>query len=68
MQWANEIAGVGGVEVAPLWKGPGTVGLYLIDTDKRAASQDIVDAVQQYIDPSQDGQGEGAAQPVRLSR
>lgn len=61
MQWANEIAGVGGVEVAPLWKGPGTVGLYLIDTDKRAASQDIVDAVQQYIDPSQDGQGEGAA-------
>ncbi|MEC0204230.1 baseplate J/gp47 family protein [Paenibacillus lautus] len=61
MQWANEIAGVGGVEVAPLWKGPGTVGLYLIDTDKRAASQDIVDAVQQYIDPSQDGQGEGVA-------
>ncbi|MCV4233435.1 baseplate J/gp47 family protein [Virgibacillus sp. LDC1] len=61
MQWANEIAGVGGVEVAPLWKGPGTVGLYLIDTDKRAASRDIVDAVQQYIDPSQDGQGEGVA-------
>lgn len=61
MQWANEIAGVGGVEVAPLWKGPGTVGLYLIDTDKRAASQDIVNAVQQYIDPSQDGQGEGVA-------
>lgn len=61
MQWANEIAGVGGVEVAPLWKGPGTVGLYLIDTHKRAASQDIVNAVQQYIDPSQDGQGEGVA-------
>lgn len=61
MQWANEIAGVGGVEVAPLWKGPGTVGLYLLDTDKRAASPDIVDAVQQHIDPSQDGQGEGVA-------
>lgn len=61
MQWANEIAGVGGVEVAPLWKGPGTVGLYLLDTDKRAASPDIVNAVQQYIDPSQDGQGEGVA-------
>lgn len=61
MQWANEIAGVGGVEVAPLWKGPGTVGLYLLDTDKRAASTNIVDAVQQHIDPSQDGQGEGVA-------
>ena len=61
MQWANEIAGVGGVEVVPLWKGPGTVGMYVIDTDKRAASKDIVDAVQKYIDPTQDGQGEGMA-------
>lgn len=61
MQWANEIAGVGGVEVVPLWEGPGTVGLYVLDTDKRAASKEIVDAVQQHIDPSQDGQGEGVA-------
>ncbi|WP_106766822.1 baseplate J/gp47 family protein [Paenibacillus faecalis] len=61
MQWANEIAGVGGVEVVPLWKGAGSVGLYLLDTDKRAASQDIVDAVQRHIDPTQDGQGEGVA-------
>lgn len=61
MQWASDVAGVGGVEVAPLWQGPGTVGLYLLDTDKRAASPDIVEAVQHYIDPSQDGQGEGAA-------
>lgn len=61
MQWANEIPGVGGVEVVPLWQGPGTVGLYLIDTDKRAASPEIVEAVQQHIDPTQDGQGEGIA-------
>ncbi|MED5018940.1 baseplate J/gp47 family protein [Paenibacillus chibensis] len=61
MQWANEIAGVGGVEVVPLWEGPGTVGLYLLDTDKRAASADIVEAVQQHIDPTRDGQGEGLA-------
>ncbi|GIO67842.1 baseplate J/gp47 family protein [Paenibacillus cookii] len=61
MQWANEIAGVGGVEVVPLWKGPGTVGLYILDTDKRAASPEIIDAVQNHIDPTQDGQGEGLA-------
>ncbi|MET3208081.1 UNVERIFIED_CONTAM: putative phage protein gp47/JayE [Paenibacillus sp. PvR008] len=60
-QWANEIAGVGGVEVVPLWKGPGTVALYVLDIDKRAASPDIVAAVQKYIDPTQDGQGEGLA-------
>lgn len=61
MLWASEIAGVGGVEVVPLWQGPGTVGLYLLDTDKRAANADIVEAVQQHIDPTRDGQGEGLA-------
>lgn len=61
MQWAGEIAGVGGARVSPLWKGPGTVGIYVLDTDKRAANTDIVKAVQKYIDPTQDGQGEGTA-------
>ncbi|MBJ9991457.1 baseplate J/gp47 family protein [Paenibacillus sp. S28] len=61
IQWANEVPGVGGVQVAPLWQGPGTVGIYLVDMDKRAASPAIVEAVQQYIDPTMDGQGEGKA-------
>ncbi|MNJ29313.1 Baseplate J-like protein [compost metagenome] len=61
MLWATEIPGVGGVQVQPLWQGAGTVGIYVIDTDKRAANVDIVHAVQQYIDPSQDGSGEGMA-------
>ncbi|MCQ4086682.1 baseplate J/gp47 family protein [Saccharibacillus sp. JS10] len=60
-QWASEIAGVGASRVIPLWQGPGTVGIYLLDNDKRAASASIVSAVQLYIDPTQDGQGEGAA-------
>lgn len=59
--WASEIPGVGAVQVKPLWQGPGTVGIYLLDTDKRAANSGIVSAVQEYIDPTQDGQGEGAA-------
>lgn len=61
MQWAGEIAGVGGARVIPLWKGPGTVGIYVLDTDKRAANTDIISKVQKYIDPTQDGQGEGTA-------
>lgn len=61
IQWAGEIAGVGGVQVLPIWNGPGTVGIYLLDTDKRAANSEIVAAAQDYIDPTQDGQGEGAA-------
>lgn len=45
----------------PLWQGPGTVGIYLLDADKRAANEEIVAAAQAYIDPTQDGQGEGVA-------
>lgn len=61
IQWAGEVPGVGGVQVQPLWQGPGTVGIYLLDADKRAANAEIVAAAQNYIDPTQDGQGEGVA-------
>lgn len=60
VQWASEVPGVGATRVIPLWQGPGTVGLYLLDTEKRAAGTDLVAAVQKYVDPTQDGQGEGA--------
>lgn len=60
-QWAYEQPGVGGVRVRPLWKGPGTVGIYLLDSDKRAAGHEVVEAVQKFIDPTQNGQGQGAA-------
>lgn len=58
--WALEVAGVGDAKVIPLWNGPGTVKVVLLDTDKQPASQAIVDAVQAYIDPDL-GQGEGKA-------
>ncbi|MEN6325781.1 MAG: baseplate J/gp47 family protein [Syntrophomonas sp.] len=58
--WAREVAGVGGVKVAPLWNGPGTVKVILLGTDKQPATQGIVDDAQEYIDPNP-GQGEGKA-------
>lgn len=61
LKWAGEVPGVGGAQVEPLWQGPGTVGIYLLDIDKRAASKEIVDSAQTYIDPTMDGQGEGMA-------
>lgn len=60
MQWALDVAGVGGVQVLPLWNGPKTVKVVLIDPEKRATSAEVVEAVQQYIDPVQ-GTGEGMA-------
>lgn len=51
VNWALEVAGVGGVSVVPVRDGPGTVSVAIIGTDKRPASQPLVDAVQDYIAP-----------------
>lgn len=61
IQWAGEVPGVGAVQVQPLWQGPGTVSIYLLDSEKRAANAEIVATAQSYIDPTMDGQGEGMA-------
>ncbi|MCD9025741.1 baseplate J/gp47 family protein [Cohnella silvisoli] len=58
MQWALDIPGVSRAQVKPLWSGPGTVKVYILDADKRAPNPTIVAAVQNYIAPSA-GQGEG---------
>jgi uncharacterized phage protein gp47/JayE len=60
MQWALEIAGVGGVQVEPIWAGPGTVRLFILDSEKRAAGTELVGNVQEAIAPSA-GLGEGKA-------
>lgn len=58
--WAMEVTGVGGVQVIPLWNGPGTVKAVIIGTDKKPASPEVVEAVQNYICPEL-GIGEGKA-------
>ncbi|MZP42654.1 baseplate j family protein [Heliobacterium gestii] len=42
LQWAKEVAGVGDARVLPLWNGPGTVKVILIDAEKRPAAASIV--------------------------
>lgn len=60
-QWALEIPGVSDAKVYPIWNGPGTVKVVLLDDDKTAPDPSIVTAAQTYIDPTQDGSGQGAA-------
>lgn len=60
MQWALEVNGVGGVKVLPLWDGPKTVKVLIVDADKAPASSALVDQVQRYLDPVS-GMGEGKA-------
>ncbi|NUU61287.1 baseplate J/gp47 family protein [Paenibacillus agri] len=60
MEWAQQISGVGGARVFPLWSGPKTVKVVIVDADKKPASQLLVAKVQEHIDPVP-GKGEGQA-------
>lgn len=59
--WAKSVTGVGGVRVIPLWDGNNTVKLVIIDSNKQAASTELVASVQNYVDPGITGLGDGAA-------
>lgn len=49
-RWANEVAGVGAAKVVPLWDGPGTVKVIIIDTNKQPASEELINKVAEHIE------------------
>ena len=58
-QWCKEVVGVGDVQVIPLWNGRGTVKCVITDSNKRKASDELIQKVKEYIDPSGEyGEGE----------
>ncbi|MBU5436377.1 baseplate J/gp47 family protein [Tissierella sp. MSJ-40] len=58
----NELNGVGGVKVYPVWNGGGTVKLVVIDSEYKKPSNTLIDNIQTSIDPIQNrGQGLGIA-------
>lgn len=61
LNWAKEVVGVGNARVIPLWKGDNTVKVIIIDSNKQPASEDLINNVQEYIDPGSRGLGEGEA-------
>lgn len=61
IQKTNALPGVGSTKVTPVWKGGGTVLLTILDSNFNAASEALIETVQQEIDPTQDGQGLGIA-------
>lgn len=59
---AFSIEGVGGVKVTPIWNGGGTVKLTIMDSAFNVPSEELVNKVQEAIDPTQNqGQGKGLA-------
>lgn len=63
MLWAKSVAGVGDAKVFPTWNGKNTVKVLIVDSDKQPASSNLVEEVQNYIDPSDaDRWGKGHGQ------
>lgn len=48
--WALEVAGISDAKVTPVWNGPGTVKVVLLDDDKTAPSAPKVSEVAAYIE------------------
>ncbi len=61
IQEIKDIEGVGAVQVYPVWNGGGTVKCSVIDANYSAISSEFVSAIQEEIDPTQDGSGLGTA-------
>ncbi|MGB6128815.1 MAG: baseplate J/gp47 family protein [Psychrilyobacter sp.] len=51
MQWSREVVGVGDSKVYSLWDGNNTVQIVIIDDEKIPATAQLVERVQNYIDP-----------------
>lgn len=48
--WAMSVEGVGNCKVLPLWNGPGTVKVIIIDSNLGAASDTLIKKVADYIE------------------
>ena len=61
MHWAMEVEGVGRVKVFPLWDGPGTVKVSILDSNQQVANKDLIQKVQYHIDHEGERMGEALA-------
>jgi uncharacterized phage protein gp47/JayE len=60
-KWANEYAGIGRAKVFPLWDGPNTVKVSILDAENQVASAGLISDFQEYLDPGAEGLGNGVA-------
>jgi len=49
-KWALEVSGVGDAKIFPLWNGPGTVKVVIVDNDKKPASAALINETAEFIE------------------
>ncbi|HBF9421743.1 TPA: baseplate J/gp47 family protein [Clostridioides difficile] len=65
IRWAKEVDGVGYAYVVSEWAGAGTVKVLILDKNRKAATQELIDKVQEYIYPNvEEGQNRNGKAPI----
>lgn len=59
--WVTDRDGVGACQIYPVWNGGGTVKISVVDSQFNPLTTELLNGVQQALDPTQDGQGLGTA-------
>ena len=59
--WITDRDGIGACQIYPVWNGGGTVKISVVDSQYNPLTEELLNEVQQAIDPTQDGQGLGTA-------
>ena len=60
-RWCSEYNGIGNAKITPLWNGANTVKVSILSASNRAASEELVEEFQNYLDPNVEGMGNGVA-------
>ena len=60
-KWLSEIDGVGKSKVTSLWNGANTVKCTILNELNQKASEELIEEVQNILDPNSEGLGEGKA-------
>ena len=50
IQWALEVEGVGNADCIPIWNGPGTVKVIIVDSNQHEASQELIEKTHSHIE------------------
>lgn len=50
IQWALEVEGVGNADCIPIWNGPGTVKVIIVDSNQHEASEELLGEVYDHIE------------------
>lgn len=59
--WVTDRDGIGACQIYPVWNGGGTVKISVVDSQFNPLTTELLNEVQQALDPTQDGQGLGTA-------